>query len=269
MAITCGEVGTIREQKVIYYSDELTDEFSDAVITPRKIDGSYVYCHDSLWKRFTHFFWYRIIGTPFAFIYCKLKFGLKIIGKEKLKGACDGYFMYGNHTQDIGDPLIPNLINFHTTDYFIVHPNNVSMPVLGKVTPSMGALPLPDTTDAYRNFLGAVKRRIRERCCVVIYPEAHIWPYYTKIRNFPDTSFEYPVRFDAPVYCFTNTYQERCFSKKPRIVTYVDGPFLADSSLDRREGKKNLRDRVYAKMCERAENSTVEYIKYVRRETDG
>ena len=50
--------------KTVYYHDELNDEFSIAKITPKKIDENYVYCHDSLFKKFTHFFWYRIIATP-------------------------------------------------------------------------------------------------------------------------------------------------------------------------------------------------------------
>ena len=31
----------IKEQKVIYYEDELNDEFSEAVIVPRVIDENY------------------------------------------------------------------------------------------------------------------------------------------------------------------------------------------------------------------------------------
>ena len=66
------------KRKVIYYTDELNDEFSIAQITPRHIDENYVYIHDSLFKRFTHFFWYRIIATPIAFLYVKLTFHQKI-----------------------------------------------------------------------------------------------------------------------------------------------------------------------------------------------
>ena len=33
--------------KTIYYQDELNDEFSEAKIEPRKIDGSYKYEHKS------------------------------------------------------------------------------------------------------------------------------------------------------------------------------------------------------------------------------
>ena len=59
---------------IIYYEDERNDEFSPAVITPKRIDGNWVYIHKSLWKRLTHFFWYRIVATPLAFLYLKLHF---------------------------------------------------------------------------------------------------------------------------------------------------------------------------------------------------
>ncbi|MBQ8140534.1 MAG: hypothetical protein IJ038_02430 [Clostridia bacterium] len=255
------------KRKTIYYEDELNDEFSTAQITPKKIDGSYVYCHDSVFKRFTHFFWYRIVATPIAFLYTKIAFHHKAVNKKILKKyKKTGYFMYGNHTQDIGDALIPHFLNFPKNDYFVVHPNNVSMPVLGKITPSLGAIPLPDGIEAYRNFLAAIERRISEKCAVVIYPEAHIWPFYTKIRNFPDTSFHYPVKCGVPSFCFTNTYQKRRWSKKPRIVTYIDGPFYPDETLPIKKQKSELRDRIYERMRERAERSDVEWIKYVKRE---
>jgi len=259
----------MEKRKVIYYTDELNDEFSTAVIKARKIDENYIYLYDSAFKRFTHFFWYRMIATPVAFLYTKLKFHHKCIGREKLKPFMKtGYFMYGNHTQDIADPFIPNMINFPKTNYFIVHPNNVSMPVLGKINPSLGALPLPDDIKAYRNFIKAVERRISEGHCVVIYPEAHIWPYYTKIRPFPDDSFTYPVKYNVPVFCFTNTYQKRRFSKEPKIVTYIDGPFYQNEDTPQRQRKKELRDRAYEVMTERAKNSTVEKIKYIRKDNE-
>ena len=57
----------MKEKKIVYYRDELNDEFSSAVINARKIDGDYVYDHTSLFKKFTHFFWYRIVAVPIAF----------------------------------------------------------------------------------------------------------------------------------------------------------------------------------------------------------
>lgn len=257
------------KRKVIYYEDELNDEFSVAQITPRTIDGSYVYCYDSAWKKFTRFFWYRIVATPIAYIYTKVVFHHKIVGKKLLR-ECDGtgYFIYGNHTQDIADAFIPNLLRVRKGSYVVVHPNNVSMPILGRITPSLGAIPLPDDMEAYKNFIAAIERRISEKNKVVIYPEAHIWPFYTGIRNFTDISFSYPVKLSVPVFCFTNTYQKRRFSKKPRIVTYIDGPFYPDGTSSPRKQRRELRDTVYNCMCERAKNSTVEWIKYIKKEKE-
>lgn len=253
------------KRKVIYYHDELNDEFSTAVIEPRRIDESYIYDRRGPIRAFTRFFWYRIIATPLAFLYVKLSLHQRSVGKEKLKPFLKtGVYLYGNHTQDIGDPLTPNVFCFPKRVSFIVHPNNVSMPVLGRINPSLGAIPLPDTREAYRNFQDCVSGRIDTGHAVVIYPEAHIWPYYTKIRPFPDASFGYPCKNGTPVFCFVNTYQERKGRKKPRMTTYIDGPFYPDMELSLKQRRKKLRDEVYAQMCSRAGNSNVEIIKYIK-----
>ena len=255
------------KRRLIYYSDELHDEFSVAQIEPRRIDKDYVYIHTSRFKRFTHFFWYGVVALPVALLYCKGVFGQRAKGTRKLKKAeGKGFFMYGNHTQDIADAFIPTLTAFPTHVYVIVHPNNVSMPVLGKITPSLGALPLPDEPAAYRKFKEAVTTRIEEGKCVTVYPEAHIWPYYTGIRPFPDTSFDYPAKLGAPVFAFTNTYRKRRFFKHPRIITYVDGPFYPDMDKPARKRRAELREKVYNAMCRRAKLSDHIQIKYIKRE---
>jgi 1-acyl-sn-glycerol-3-phosphate acyltransferase len=255
----------MKEKKIIYYRDELNDEFSSAVINAKKIDGDYVYDHTSLFKKFTHFFWYRIVAVPIAFLYLKIHFHHKIVNRKVLREAKDtGYFIYGNHTQPVGDAVIPTFVSWPRDAYVIVHPANVSMPFLGKINPSMGAIPLPDTKEASRNFVNIIEKRIQEKKAVFIYPEAHIWPYYTGIRPFPDTSFDYPVRLGVPAFFFTNTYQKRRFSGKPRIVTYIDGPFYPDETLPRRLAQKQLRDRIHETMTRRADSSTVTRIRYIK-----
>ena len=256
----------MEKRRVIEYEDERNDEFSTAVITPKRIDGSWVYLHRSAWKRFTRFFWYRIIALPVGFCWAKIAFHQKTVGRALFKPyRKSGFFLYGNHTQPVGDAVFPTLIDFPKSNYAIVHPNNVSMPVLGRITPSLGALPLPDDLRAHRNFTEAIRVLIEEKNAVVISPEAHIWPYYTRIRPFPETSFFYPVRLNAPAFCFTNTYQKRRFGKKPKIVTYVDGPFFANGDRPERERAKDLADRIRAAMTERAKLSSVEVIRYIRK----
>lgn len=254
------------EQQVIYYEDEQNDEFSTAIITPKPIDENYQYIYSGPWKKFTHFFWYRIVATPLAYLYLKLYFGHRIVNRNVVKPFKEtGWFLYGNHTHFLADALIPTMISTPKDTYVIVHPNNVSMPFLGRITPSLGALPLPDDAKATKNFLQAVEIRILQKHAITIYPEAHIWPYYTKIRPFKDTSFRYPIQQKVPVFCFTNTYQARKWRKTPRIVTYVDGPFYPDSALRGPAQREELRNRVYDTMTERSRLNTVEKIKYIKK----
>lgn len=258
----------MEKRRVIYYSDELNDEFSTFETTPPKIDGSYDYERKALSKRLSRFFLYRIVMYPIVVFYGRVIFGQKIVGKEKLKQyKKKGYFLYGNHTQPFGDATLQTRLPWPTSTFIIVHPNNLNVPVFGKWTPALGGLPIPDGMSAYKNFLTAIRNRISEGHPVVIYPEAHIWPYYTKIRPFLDTSFRYPVDLGVPAFCFVNTYHKRKFRKRPKMITYIDGPFFApEGETDIHVKQKALRDQVYDHMVELSKNSDVEVIKYVRKE---
>ena len=255
-----------REKKIIYYKDELQDEFSEAKIVARKIDKNYNYM-GGIMRKSGRIFLYHLIAKPIAFLFLKIKFHHKIVNKSCLKqGKKTGFFLYGNHTNAIADALIPTMLCNPEGTYVIVHADNVSMPVLGKLTPSLGAIPLPDDKDAAKNFNEVVNKTIKKKHSITIYPEAHIWPYYTKIRNYKDSSFRYPVSCQVPVYCFTNTYQKRKHGKTPQIVTYVDGPFYCDTTLSQREQRKKLHSQVMASMKKYCKKSNVEVIKYVKKE---
>lgn len=253
-------------EKVIYYTDELNDEFAGDNIKAIKINGKYKYIRKSFFKKITHFFWYRVIATPLAFMYLKIKFRHKIVNKKVLKGLKKGYFLFGNHTQNVADALIPSMISIPKDAYVIVHANNVSMPYLGKITPSLGAIPLPDNLEATKNFIECLKYHSNKKRVICIYPEAHIWPYYTKIRPFKDLSFRYPVEFNKPVIAFTNVYLKRKHSKNPKIVTYLDGPFYPNLELSKKEAKEELRNQVYNTMVERSKLNNIEIIRYEKRE---
>ncbi len=258
-----------KKQRIIYYQNKLEDEFSKAKIKPRRIDKNYSYDNGRLCRRIGHIVWYSWCARPLARLFLKLKFRHRIVNRDIIADTLrergrTGFFLYGNHTHALADAMIPSMVSAPADASVIVHPSNVSMPVLGRITPCLGALPLPDDGEAARNFLRAVQAEIARGGCVAIYPEAHIWPYYTKIRPFSDASFRYPLQYHAPVFCFTNTYRRRRRGRGVDIVTYVDGPFYGDESLKGRQQRKELRDRVYAAMTERSRENTVERIQYVR-----
>lgn len=67
-------------RKTVYYHDPLHDDFAptNGRIRPKPIGADFPYEHSSpVWKALA-FIVYRLIMTPFLFLYCKLVFGLRI-----------------------------------------------------------------------------------------------------------------------------------------------------------------------------------------------
>ena len=260
------------EKNVIYFNDELNDEFSKAKIIPRKIDGRFKYNKSAFWE-FWSFLIQNVLSMPIKILYLKIKFNHKYIGTEKLKKyRKEGFFIYSNHTQAFSDTFTPSVAVYPKRNFLIVNPANISLKGTGWLVELLGAIPIPEGIEAYKNFLNRIKNRIDKGYSISIYPEAHIWPYYTKIRPFKDVSFKYPVQLNTPVFCITNTYQEgqnlkNKLKKKITMVSYIDGPFFPDNSLNKKEAQEKLRDEVYKKMCERSKNNNVEKIIYKKKKT--
>ena len=252
--------------KVIYYKDELNDDFA---VTKnhkkKKIDHKYNYHKDSniLWAFFAFLIYYFIV-KPLTHFIMVFGYHYKIINKKCLKEAKKrGGFIYSNHTNYMPDAFIPNHLIRRKT-YIVVDPTAVSIRGLGNLVVALGAIPLGDTIGAKKNFLKSIKKH-SNKSLVTIYPEAHIWPYYTGIRNFTKDSIKYPIICNTPSYTVTNCYQKRRFSKKPKIISYVDGPFYPDESLERNEKVDKLYNDIISVMKNRTNMySTYEYVKYIK-----
>ena len=253
--------------KIIYYEDELNDEFSKSSIEPRIIDENYKYVHKNPLWNLCSFVLQNILSVPIKILYAKIKFRIKYIGKEKIKlYRNEGYFIYGNHTQPFADTFIPSIPMYPKRNFLIVNPVNISLKGTGTLVEMLGAMPIPSNKSAMKNFLEAIKQKMNKGYAITIYPEAHIWPYYTKIRPFKDVSFKYPIQLKKPAFCITNTYQSYGKNnKKIRIVSYIDGPFYPNKELTLKEQQKELRNKIYNCMEERSENSNIEHIKYIKK----
>lgn len=240
------------KRRTYFFEDPVNDEFS-GVGKRRKITvgKDFRYLPRNVFWRIARFFVYRVIMTPFAYLFCHLQFRMKVIGKEKLRPyRKTGYFLYGNHTQIPGDGFIHNVLTFPTDAYVVVNPDNIAVRGTKNLMMMLGTLPTPTDFSGFKNFTKAIETRIEQGHAVVIYPEAHIWPYYTGIRPFPMTSFHYPISCDAPTFCFTVTYR-RSKHGRARIVTYVDGPFTGEGETARAK-QRDLHQKVYETMCMRA-----------------
>jgi hypothetical protein len=258
------------ERKVLYYSDEQHDEFSGVSRNTMTIDDRYVYSHTNPLWLFGRFIVYRVIMTPAAYLYLKIKFHTKFVNRKVLRQAeGESIFLFGNHTQIPGDGYIPSTLVFPKDCSVIVNADNVSLPGTLTFMKMVGALPLPNRVSGMRNYMNYLAELSKSNVCITVYPEAHIWPYYTGIRPFPDDSFRYPVMYGLKTYCFTTTYQRRGRSDKANMTVFIDGPFSVNPELPKKEGIRDLRNRVYETMCERSRNSTYEYVVYKKKEVGG
>lgn len=210
---------------------------------------------------------FKLFGQYYEKGYWQAKF----YGREKLKKARGkGYVIYANHTNPFHDVFGP-AIAADRRIFTIISPVNLKVPGIGKLLPYLGGLPLGKTLDEKIAFNDAVDRRLNQKKCLVIYPEAHVWPYYTGVRKFPagDKSFKYAVRNNLPVYTMTTTYHRRKDMKRgdlPRMDIYIDGPFWPDEKISDEENRAKLAEKAYESMKKYAKKSTYEYFEYKKKE---
>ena len=247
--------------EIRYYQSD-TDDFVHSKNREYCLPDDYAWLDERPRRRILSAAVYRAAWI-FSSFYVRLFRRIKIENRRAVRQCRkSGCFLYGNHTQPVGDVFTPAYICGHQRIYTVAGQENLGLPVIGSLLPYLGALPVPDTLPQMKRFLEAVHRRITEKCCVVIYPEAHVWPYYTGIRPFPLTSFRFPVECDAPAFCMTTTYQKKRHGEKPQITVYIDGPFYPDKKLRKKEAQKKLHDEIFSCMQRRSLHSSYEYIRY-------
>ena len=255
-------------EKIIYYQEESTDDFANTNIKTKPLRMNYRFIHNGVLWKISSFILYRIIAQPIVFLLVKLGYHQHFQNKEVLKLARkSGVYIYANHTNMLLDAYLPSLLRYRGRSYIVVGPDTMSIPGLNNIVEMLGAIPLGSTFGQKKEMIQCVRERIQQKNLIMIYPEAHIWPYYTGIRSFPSGSFGYPMDAHTPVYAMTNCYQKRRLGHRPKVVTYLDGPFYPDDTLPPVKRKEKLRDQCYNAMKKRAEsNSTYSYIIYRKKE---
>ncbi len=256
------------KEKVIYYKDELNDDFAENDIKRKSLGENFKYVHTNFFWRIFEFILYYVVASPIVYLIQKIYIRQKFVNRKAFKKVRkEGYFVYSNHTQYMNDAYIGALSNWPKKCFVIANPDATSIKGIRAIVQALGVIPLGGTFREIRNMLNCIETRINQNNAIMIYPEAHIWPYYTKIRPFEYMSFKYASKLNKPIFVLTNCYQKRKFSKRPKVITYVDGPFYPNANLDVTSAAKELRNIAYDTMVKRAnENSNYEYIKYIKSE---
>ena len=260
-----------KEERVFYYASEEDDpiktkeqERKEKVTLPE----GYEFIPKHWWVRAYSSVLFRIFWI-FGQWYERWYWRAKFYGRKKLKKARGkGYVIYANHTNPFHDVFGPALAADRRI-FTIISPVNLKIPGIGKFLPYIGGIPLGTNKEEKKAMNEAVDKRLRQGNCLVIYPEAHVWPYYTGIRKFPagGKSFKYATRNNLPVFTMTTTYHKRKRGKRdlPRMEVYLDGPFYPDPSRSEKENQADLARKAYDSMVKYSKKSSYDYFEYKKK----
>lgn len=257
-----------KEERVFYYNSEEDDPIKTEEQEKKEkvsLPEGYEFIPENPFVRLYAAILYRGFKV-FARFYARFYLHMDIVGREKLKKVKGtGYVIYANHTNPFHDAFSPALVADRRI-FTIISPVNLKLPGIGKFLPLIGGIPLGTNEKEKKAMNEAVDKRLAQKKCLVIYPEAHVWPYYTKIRKFPagDRSFKYAVRNNLPVFTMTTTYHKSKVKgqERPDMTVYVDGPFYPDKKLSEDENRAKLAKEAYDSMVKWSKESSYEYFEY-------
>ncbi|MCI6716214.1 MAG: 1-acyl-sn-glycerol-3-phosphate acyltransferase [Bacilli bacterium] len=263
------------KERIIYYEDELHDDFFNTKTNLNvTIDENYEYLIKNPIRKVVSFILYYFIAAPILYIEGKVFKGVRVKGKRKLKKLKKtGYIMYANHTSG-RDAFLGHVFLAHPKrTYIIGNKDAVSIFFVRRLTKDLGTLPTPDTPGALKNLNDTISMLMKKKKALMIYPEAHIWPYYTGVRPFPNTSFRFAVSNNVPCVPVVVTYQKPKgiykLRKKPQMIVYVGDPIYPKSDVSVKEAANNLRDETYNYLKEMTTNySTMAYYQYIKKEKE-
>lgn len=257
------------EKKTVYYQDEYNDDFAGNNIDTKSISNDYKYINES-WLFKANAFWLKyLFAVPLLWIANTVIFRPKVKNKEVLKGLKKkGYYLYSNHVLPFDPVVLPIKTNVRKNTVIIAGHDLFSInPIVSWIVKHFYAIPVPNKDKEMNDrYLECLSWNINKGRRVLIYPEAHIWPYYNNIRHFKSVSFKYPVDQNVPIFTSTTTFKQRKGNKKPKPIIYIDGPFYPDETLPVRDRVNDLAQKAYEAMCYRAHTEdNYAYIEYKKK----
>lgn len=196
----------------------------------------------------------NILSLPiFIILYIidKIFLGFCVINKDKIVKD-KGFVSISNHIHYLDCTLIgliyyPNRVHYPTIE------ENFKIPFVRKLIRLLYAMPIPKDRIKKDRFYSQINKALKDKFILHMYPEAAMWPYYEKIRDFKYGAFKIAVDANVCVqpikFVFTKSNAlYRLYKKKKRICAVVLDPLYPNMKLEYRDRIKDLRDRTYESM---------------------
>lgn len=176
--------------------------------------------------------------------------GVRFRGRRNLRNLKNtGAVAICNHVLPLDCMIFAQAV-FPKKLYFQVMEDNMKLPVISPLMKACGCMPIPKKQSAKRVYVEETDKMLtEEKKCVGIYPEAALWPYYTKIRKFKPGAFHFAVKDDVPIIPVVINFRaprglQKLFNMKVRLVTvHIGKPIYANKELPFNESVTELMER--------------------------
>ncbi len=256
-----------KKTKTIYWSDEYNDDFNelDGVEKRPPLKDNYQFVVKNPVRRLLDNGLYYLIAKPILGFFCYFH-GIRYKNKKNLRALKhQGAFIYSNHVSaSDAFKFQAQIIKFKKVN-IVGYSDATQIPVAKYLVKSLGYLPVPTNPRDLLRFSEACEYIVKKkRQYVLIYPEAHIWPYYTRIRHFKYGSFRYPANCNAPVVPAVTVWKKRTGRKKPRQIVIFGTPIFPQEGKTKIENRDYLAEECYKQMVQISQQyNQKEYIKYI------
>lgn len=219
------------------------------------IDENYEYVpkEDSIFSICSDFLYYGI-AYPILKVLTKIIYDFKIEGQENIENLEEGAISVSNHVLFLDCAMI-GLAFKDKKIYYTTQEESFKIPFVRKLIKLLRAIPIPKGIENKKYFIKAISNLLKEKNIVHVYPEASLWPYCQKIRNFKNGAFDIAVRNQVPVVPCVFTFREptgirKIFKRKKDVTLKILKPVYSDSDKYIRQQIEELKEKVAFEMKE-------------------
>ena len=219
------------------------------------IDENYEYVpkEDSIFSICSDFIYYGI-AYPILKVLTKIIYDFKIEGQENIENLEDGAISVSNHVLFLDCAMI-GLAFKDKKIYYTTQEESFKIPFVRKLIKLLRAIPIPKGIENKKYFIKAISNLLKEKNIVHVYPEASLWPYCQKIRNFKNGAFDMAVKNQVPVVPCVFTFREptgirKIFKRKKDVTLKILKPVYSDDDKYVRQQIEELKEKVAFEMKE-------------------
>ena len=224
-----------------------------------EFDGNYPYIDKSLKFKIWHFLIY-LVAWFIAFPINRIRFGLKIEGREKIRQnrelLANGMMTVCNHVHRWDMICVLQAMRYRKA-WIPMY----AQPFRGKdgfLMKAIGGVAIPEDRSGLRAFDQALDELHAQKQWIHIFPESCSWEFYAPLRPFKIGTFNMAYKYKLPIIPLMISFRPRTGWRKffgkgePLLTIHVGDPIVPNPDMPRKEETIRMRDLTHKAMLEMA-----------------